>query len=782
MQGFKCGIWIFMLSALVACGSGGSSGDTPMAPASTELQEGQTRSAYISTVGEVDTYTLRANDVGRYLLVHVDETMSGSNVDLLVTVYEEVNGRRNRIFGTHKPNGATLSADLDLWIYINTPKDLIIEVRDFMDNDANDEIPYRLTCTFQDSANGNHDFSNAQPIAIGAATPLRDVIGETGEVDCYTFNPTSNGVYVLNVDHQKTGGDSTVELAVTLYDQNGNKLLKVEDPKSTILAYLEADKGPYNVSVEDSDSMDGDASSPYGISVDPVDAAEVRGNDTPDHPSILTADGLGVYTAAGSIDYAVSSVAPGHAGDVDWYSFSVGTVDGNYHPLQLNIDNGTAVEGTATLRVTVYDAAMEAIAYHDFSGGGPAYQNQIRVLTGHYFICVEPAGATNLVRSTTYRLQVSQVAVNDPTEATDGNTADDAGDPGRDLTTAGSQTGFISYVSDVDWYGIDLNTGSANILSVALTGTQSIVDYQVSIWLGEQMLKRVTDLDGGDATHLKTSLMIPADTPGKDLTYTIKVADAQNNEGSGVSYTLTADVTPVAGAPGPVAQTTGTLYYYSEDVQEAGETAEVELEIFSTLQPHFKANTHWLDFRNNPEVTRTVVGTNTEISFPWISGYIDYQGDRDFFQLDFDKLDPAGPETSWYYDVEIQLVVPTGSQIEHVWKLYHDTNGNGIIMDDPTSPDGYKACAGDTTPQAPYVPIDMVTPTGTDTFWIGSQWGAGAKFYIGMSDFDYRKLPGTGDSPETDLDNPDPDGDWGYDAPYYFRLKLVYHPGAAGPH
>jgi hypothetical protein len=770
-----------MLCALVACGGGGGGGNNaPVAPASTELQEGQTHSAYISTQGEVDIYRLRANDVGRYLLIHADETQSGSNVDLLVTVFEDVNGQRSRIFGTHKPNGATLSADLDLWVYIDTPKDLIVEVRDFMDNDANDEIPYRLTYTFQDSAGGNHDFSNAQSITIGAGTPLRDVIEETGEVDCFTFSPSSNGVYVLNVDHQKAGGDSTVELAVTLYDQNGNKLLRVMDPDHTILAYLEADSGPYNVSVEDSDSMDGDASSPYDISVDPVDVAEAQDNDTQDTPTVIAADGLGVYTAAGAIDYAVSSVGPRHAGDADWYRFTVGTVNGNYHPLQLNIDNGATVEGTAALRVTVYDAAMEAVTYYDFTAGGPAYQNQIRVLTGQYFISVEPASAANLVQHTTYQVQVSEVAVNDPTEGTDGNTADDAGDPGRDLT-AESQTGFISYMSDVDWYGIDVNTGSANILSVDLTSAQSIVDYQVSIWLGDQMLKRVTDLDGSDGTHLKTAIMIPAGTPGQDLTYTVKVADAQNNEGSGVSYTVSADVTPVAGAPDPVAQTTGTLYYYSEDVQEAGETADVELEIFSTLQPHFKTNTGWLDFRNNPEVTRTVVGENTEMTFPWISGYIDYQGDRDFFQLDFDKLDPAGTETSWYYDVEIQLVVPTASPIEHVWKLYHDSNSNGIIMDDPTSPDGYKACAGDTTPQEPYAAIDMVTPTGDETFWIGSQWGAGAKFYIGMSDFDYRRLPGTGDSPETDLDNPEPDSDWGYDAPYYFRLRLVYHPGQATP-
>jgi hypothetical protein len=50
----------------------------------------------------------------------------------------------------------------------------------------------------------------------------------------------------------------------------------------------------------------------------------------------------------------------------------------------------------------------------------------------------------------------------------------------------------------------------------------------------------------------------------------------------------------------------------------------------------------------------------TVITFPWISGYVDYQDDRDFFQIDLGKLDPSGAETSWYYDVEVRLVVPLG--------------------------------------------------------------------------------------------------------------------------
>ena len=282
---------------------------------------------------------------------------------------------------------------------------------------------------------------------------------------------------------------------------------------------------------------------------------------------------------------------------------------------------------------------------------------------------------------------------------------------------------------------------------------------------------------------MKTSILIPGDTQGT-ATFYIKVCDGQNNEGSNVPYTITASTTPVAGAPASIAATAGQpLLYYNEADENPNPTESngVNLEIFSNLKPYFDFNTEWLDFRNDAATgisKTTQADGSTTITFPWISGYIDYQGDRDFFQLDFGKLG-NGPETSWYYDVQIRLVVPSpGSQVEYVWKLYRDRNGNRIVMDDPTSPDGYKACNGDTTPQAVEA-LDLATPApGTDeTFWIGSEWGgeANAKFYLAISDFNYLKLPGTEEN------NSQADDDWGYDAPYYFTLTLTYHPGQAQP-
>lgn len=767
-----------MLFAIMACGGGSSDSGSPNEAASMDLEIGRTQTGYIDTDDDVDIYRINANADNRWMLVHCAEATSGSGVDLLVKVWEEdIDGKRTLLFGKHKPQGGSLSADLDLWIYINDPKNLVIEVRDLNADDHNTEIPYRLTCSYQDAVNGHHDFSNAQALAIGAGGALSDNIGEGGEVDYFTFAPQSDGVYALNVDHSKPNGGSQVELAVSLYDKSGQRIMRVTDPAHTILAYLETANGPYNVSVEDSDSMHGDEAATYEISVVAANAGGFDNNNVVETADRIDPDGHGVYTAAGAVDYGSSSISPDLAGDKDWYSVIIGTPGGptTYHPIEMTVADGAADDSTAKLRVTVLDSDMEAITHYDYKAGDPSYTNQIRIENGEYFICVEPSGASQLTQSTAYQVQLRTVAINDSREDTDLNTAD----TDLDLTAGVQEQGYISYLSDVDWYGINVNPASGSVLSVDLKSDQSIVDYQISIWLGDQMIKTVNEPIGNDGpTHIKTSVMIPAGA----AEYHIKVCDAQNNEGSEVAYTVTADISAIGPAPGVIIPTEGeTPRYYDETGMEASETNELELEIFSTLQPKFKYNTDLLDFRTHTAYQAPGAGGTTVITFPWISGYVDYQGDRDFFQLD---LGPIGAETAWYYDVEVQLVVPAASSVEYVWKFYLDNNVPDTIMDDPTSSNGYKACAGDIEPEV-LSPINMVTPEGDETFWIGSDMAAGAKFFIGLSDFNYLKLPNTTANPQTDEPNPNPDGDWSYEedppVPYYFRIKLTYHPNQARP-
>jgi hypothetical protein len=485
MKNIRHCIWPLIFLGIMACGTSGGPDGSTSEPAVRELQVGTTETNFIAVEGEVDTYHLQAAETNRFLHITCEERTSGSGVDLLVTVFEQINGQRVRLFGKHKPDGATVPGDLELWIYIDRPKDLYITVRDLMDNDASGTIPYFLRANFQDSAEGNHNFSNAQSITVGAASATSDAIDEIGEVDCFSFTPDADGVYAVNVDHHKPTGGSAVQLALSLYDRNGNRIQYLADPYHTIQAYLEQANGPYFIIVEDSDSMDADAGAPYDVSVAAVTADEAQVNDSSDTATVLAIDG-DTYAAEGAVAYGCSSISPGHAADADWYRLTIGG-GGTYHQVQFTIDNGQTIVGTAPLRVVVYDSALQTIASHDFATGGSAYQNQFRVQSGDYFVCVSTANAKRLDKNATYRIQLQLADLNDDAEATDDNTANTA----IALANNTPQSGYVSYRSDVDWYALGVTGAGAQILSVDLTSASSIVDYQLSIWRGDQIVKKV---------------------------------------------------------------------------------------------------------------------------------------------------------------------------------------------------------------------------------------------------------------------------------------------------
>lgn len=766
---------------VTAC-SGGSG--TSSEPAISELQLGVAESAFIETVGDVDTYRIRAAEANRFMNISCEEKSSGSGVDLLVTVYEEnASGERVRLFGKHKPQNSTPPADLDVMVYIDQPKDLFITVRDLMDDDASEDIAYHLLCDFMQAGIDNHDFANAQPLTLGASNASQDAIQEVGEIDCFTFAPSISGVYQINVDHTTPHNATTnVQLTMALYDQVGNKIQSVTAPDHVLLSYLDPNDGPFFVTVQDSDGMHMDAAAVYSISVAIAPADETLSNDTVENASLLQSDTTGIFTASGAIEYASASNSEDNTGDTDWYHFTVpNTQSSTNQSVQLTIDNGPVMNGAAILRVVVYDASQTKITSHDFYCSGDAYQNQFRTESGPHTISVTPLNANKIASRASYNVQLQ------PTDLTDdnNNTENDA----TMLQSGVPVEGTVAYHSDVDWYGLNVDTTAPKIVEVELTSETSIIDYQITLWRGVQQIKKISDLNGSDGpTHLKTAVFIPDDAQGSAL-YHIKVCDAQNDEGSSVPYQLTAaqasiptDVSRISEV-GPME----SLRYYSEIDEQAqtnGTYETLELEIFSGYQPTYLTNTDWLDFRSEVLPDGVVTVTNpdgtTTVTFPWIAGYVDYQGDRDFFEIDFGKLDPLGTETAWYYDVDVRLVVPQpGSEVEYIWKLYRDRNQNHVIMDDPTSPDGYKACAGDDTPQEQQE-IDIMVPSGDQVFWIGSEWGDNAKFYLGVSDFNYEKLPGP-EARDFLEDNPVPDDDWGYEAPYYIQLELTYHPGEAWP-
>ncbi|MCK7494529.1 MAG: hypothetical protein MZW92_27710 [Comamonadaceae bacterium] len=101
------------------------------------------------------------------------------------------------------------------------------------------------------------------------------------------------------------------------------------------------------------------------------------------------------------------------------------------------------------------------------------------------------------------------------------------------------------------------------------------------------------------------------------------------------------------------------------------------LELDSVNRKIFGVNTSLLAFSGSGVTTElnTPQTGLTTLTFPWIAGYVDYQGDQDWFLMDFQPLDTS---TSWYYEIYVDFYAPA-ADTEYVWKFYPDRNKNAVV-------------------------------------------------------------------------------------------------------
>ncbi len=755
-------LWIALGLALGACSGAGTGGDEG---GITELALRRTVTGTIGTVGEVDWYHYRAVEANNVLRIRCTSETLRPDVDLAVAVYEgDGRGGRVRLYGDHAPEGSQLPADIEMNVYVDAPKDLYIAVRDLMDDEASDR-PYHLTIDFPGSAGDDGSFASAVPLqAVPGAEPVEDTIGYVGDVDCYTFTAAADGVYAVDVAFSPFPGGTGVELAVEVFDAGGERVIAYTGPQRLryrLVPYLEA--GTYYVLVQDFGRDDADEASPYRISVTPVEAAEALEDDGPASARALAYDpGAGAYTARGALEYQ---------GDEDWYALP-DPDDGTGIPvLEVVLDDGGGAPGFRYSLELLDEAGLVLLA-HEHLGGSAPYRTQIRAGRGVHRVRVRPAPGQDVSDPAPYALTVTVASVDDPDEADPGN--DTIGtalalEPGRE------REALIAYRGDEDWYAVGTDTSAWRVLEVFLeTDGPTRADPALSV-IGDGLLARVEDPYGGDGpTRLKTSLLLPAADPADAVTYFLRVADAQGDEGEpDLPYRIRCNLREVPAGLPPDPQAPDAVYY--GEVAEAldASAAPVRLEVNAVTHRRFAANTTLLRFNGPdpaPGITRTTADGVTTIRMPWIGGYIDYRGDQDWFALELGPLDDGvtPPASSWYYDIRIELHVgEPGSDVEYVWKLYRDPNGNGILVDRPGDSNGFFASAGD--PDTEPAPLDVTAPDpeGGEPFWVGDAWEG--TFYLSVGDFDYVA---------SDL----PDDDWGYDgAPYHLRVTLIYHPGVSRP-
>jgi hypothetical protein len=784
-------IFLFILM-LAGCGGGGGKSDAVSGGVNELELGGDPVAETIGSEQDVDVYHVRANTTNGILSINCDGYAPYQEVDLLVTVYEDEVAAENRLFADHAAENSAVTPKIDINLFIDEPKDIYITVRDLKDDDASLEEPYHISVHLSDSVADNDDLTNATTISgYGSEAAVEEQIDYVGDVDCFAFSAPNEGVYGINVDYSPydDGTNKTkVALKVKLYDPDGDliqSLANIQGNQFRMLSYLSGSNEPYHIVIEDIGKNDFDELSPFTVWVDQLDVAETFDNDSEASAQPLTYDAaLEGFLVSGSLDYSSAEVSDNHGPDKDVYAMAldgIATV-GDIKVLRLTLQDGDTAQNF-NYQVSMLDGSGETIMTHDFIGGADPYECQVKAGAGTHYLVLQPADQKNLTQRHSYSATVKVIGIEDADEQGNGNNTESNATA---LTAGVSREAKISYRGDVDFYEIEVPTDVPKVLSMYLDSSESLVAYQMQL-LTNQVLKTVLDKDGSDApTQLKTSVYI-SDMPAATTTFYVKVCDFQNDNGDDVPYTLLVTVDDIPTQAQLTGAPAGDLVYFSEIAEEnlaSDEMVEVEVEIAGHFQPLFNASTAIFDFRAADLAAKGIVMTpavpdaddTVTIELPWIAGFVDYQGDRDLFQLNLDHLLEAAPENdAWYYDIQIQLVA-AGSDVEYVWQMYRDTAPQGVFHTDR-----YFAAYGDMDLGANA--IDLMAPDSgssddrlSDDFFVGSRWSPGSNpIYLMINDFNYITDPSTGQ------DNPNPDDDWGYDAPYYFKVTLTYHPGEDEP-
>ena len=745
---------IILVLFMVSC-SKGSSNHTNSGVHELALQERV--SGKISNVGAVNWYHFKTTEPGSVLQVRCTSETLRPDIELLVTLYQlDNNGNKTSIYGDHAPEKSLAPANLTLKALIDQPKDIYIAVRDYKDDKASNE-PYFLSIDYAGKSEGNDTISQAVPLTAGAASCPTNTIGYVGDVDCFKFTSTG-AIYDTAVAFTPMTG-TPVQINVALYDSNGKLIESQSSPGAKshhLIHYLAV--GEYHVLVSDYGKDHFDNASPYQVCINAVNNTEANGNDT---VSDATAADLGQYgrdyTINGSLDYTE---------DKDFYRIVKPSASSGFQVLHLSFIAATR----AKYKINILDANSQVVYSRTYTGGAAELHTQVKLGSGNYYLMIQAGDGQKITQGTPYTATVRMLDIIDSadTPPSDNSTIGNAIGltPSATLTTPGK----ISYMGDVDWYNVTIPPhAQPQILEVYFNAPLSEVEYSLGI-MGAQLIKTLSNPDAETVpTMLKTSLLIPANS--SEAVYSFKAYDFRDDEGSDVAYTIRVDLKDIPSVLPVLADGEppfgAAIQYYSEATESSSNPVTLELD--SVTRKIFGVKSSLLDFSGATTQLNTPQTGLTTLTLPWIAGYVDYQGDQDWFLLDFQPLDSS---TSWYYEIFIDFYAPA-ADTEYVWKFYPDRNKNAVVSDRISGSDGFVASAGKRN-NIPAI-MNIRTPsTGESKFWAGNPWQG--RTYFSISDFNYLFNP-------DGSRNLEPDDDWGgyNSAPYYFRVTLVYHPGVSYP-
>ena len=798
----KTALCAFIAAMATGCGSSSSS-DTDADVGVNTFAVGS-----IAKIGEVDWYEYKTTEANQTISLSVTSNTVRPDIELLVGAYIMKDGKKELLYADHSPEGNANTSKVDLNLVIDDPQTVYFSVRDLRDDEADESDTYSMKLNVA-TTDGTSSFDDAISMSVTTDPSCQeDVIGDRGDLDTFKLVVTESGVYnVVTTFNRQT--DTDVNLLVGLYDETGALLKAVSENDAVnsgktypIIAQL--DPGTYYILAQDQGNQYFDLSATYEVCTSKSDAAEAGENDTKESATSLT---LG-EAYSGSLEYD---------GDEDWYQASFpAAVNGDVKILNVNLNTSEADAGYQ-YDIVVRDADDNVVLTHKHNAGSQAYDVELKVDgNGPYYITVLPNGG--LIYNTTsdgdalaqapYVLTVNAEDVNDQYEAGEAN---DTQATAALINSGVTINGKIAYRTDTDYYTITVPGDEPKILEVYLeTENQEsggAVDYSVAV-IGSEVDRLLDDELGSDApTFLKTAMVTPERNDGSDHTYYIRVRDLADNESNATSgYSLKAEIKDINDSVADFGEIVAPVYHSELDEQTDLKARTASQKIaFVIEEPTNEYNGVEDYFMNLPNMDRefaddqaTLVfdGDNKHADFtrtdnedgtvtfvtPWQAGYVDYQGDQDFFKLKMAALLPltefqqdesgenildeegnpieAVADTKWYYDIKVELAADE-SDVEYIWKLHRDADDNGTFGNN-----GIYASDGDKSAETES--IGTIISGGTpDSFWMSEYYED--TYYFKVSDNNLM----------TSANNMFAEADWSQEKPYYFRITLTYHGGVS---
>ena len=678
---------VFALAILVlaasasGCGTGGlvdpgvtvqrpSWGGSDMQSART-LFPGITQQGYIEYVGDVDWYRIEVPPGAERARFELSNQALRSPVDLSLTVYAEDG---TTILGArHAPDGEHGLTQITLEIAVRGLPTLYAVVRDHLGDDADPVNPYFLRVIFSSGpGDGNDSPDSATPVQCGEV--VQDAIHTPTDVDWFRVRlPGTADILAYSLSMPP----GTPDLVLTLYDSTATTaLVSLSHPDgmrgpTRLSRNVRLAPGDYYFSVRDNLYDDADPELLYDLAVDCVadpDPNEPNGNFA------TTAGNLSHATSLPLDTWVTGWIA--FQGDEDWYRLNMPEAG----LLTLFVQTA-AGDMPVDFLCTLLGADGETVRRQFVVAAGPEptdFSIRVALPSGVHYLRVEDAEGENADLLNPYSVRGTFEPDPDPNEP-NGNfpSQQENRNHATPLVFGVPAIGYIGFHGDQDWFQVFVPNPGVYHFSLS-NAEASEVNLSLSLYRpvlnGLDMILNRSERDGlSGPTSIEAQLYLFQ---------------------------------------------SGTYYLLVKDLHDQHTDLEVPYRIEVNAVPLPPGS-------NEPNEDRSqyvpIVSGQT------VQGYIEFEGDRDWYGLDI-----QGP-----VDVIVEIWNEAPSPVDFVWFMFE--------------PDSTRvfASGGDATESDNNL---IYIVTGIDEeFWVAEE--RSGLYLFRITDFNRN--------------------DWDTEVPYHFRVTLT---------